>query len=224
MTNQQLEDHITFDHNKVSRHICDMCAMGFAKEAQLKSHIKRHFKPDRKWEKCNECNLYFGNIKFHMNKIHKLGGWGREKCKICDKEFSLKYMKRHLAFVHEQGSLKELQKLPCTICGRVFKTSMQHKAHMDIHQGIRYDCHFCSETYGATSNRSKHMIRKHAVEYEAYKAEESRLKALKKNARFGFAEEEEEGGSQNQETATAVESLDNLVQEGNECVLGGEVL
>lgn len=172
LTPDFLQNHIDFTHRNIPRHICDICGKGFKGANQLTSHRKSHTKI-RTVTQCDVCGLYFIDVATHKKRTHTSNA---VPCSECGKQLNPAYLKKHMNTVHRIGTLLSYD---CSICKRQFKTSDSLKYHMAIHLGIRYPCHFCSETYGAIRNRLKHMQTKHAVEYASFKVQQNMEKLSK---------------------------------------------
>lgn len=170
---EKLDDHINFVHMKMPRVICDVCGKGYNSYSGLTSHQKVHSGDisSVNMGQCDVCGLYFKDVPTHKKNAHTKV---LVNCPECGKQFSKNYIKSHLKVVHAKSSDFE-----CTVCQRPFTSREKLKVHMDIHLGIRYPCHFCSEHYGSTSNRQKHLQAKHPHEWSDFLREKNAAKMAK---------------------------------------------
>lgn len=199
-----LQNHIDFRHRNIPTHICDICGVGCKSINALKGHQKKHSEI-KTVQQCDVCGLYFVDMQAHRSRAHSVS---LVPCEKCGKELSPRYVKRHMDTVHGEGPDRKI--FTCHVCDREFTSKDKMKVHLDIHLGIRYPCHFCAETYGASSNRLKHMQRKHPVEYENFKIH----KNLDKVAKYGIAGNDQsatENASQSAVVEIVVTMEDNQV-------------
>lgn len=201
LTAEMLQNHVDFEHRNIPRHICDICGKGFKTQHGLASHQKSHT-ATKAVEQCTVCGLYFLDMVTHRRRAHLDDN--STQCTICGKKLNLSYVKKHMEMVHTKDKIFD-----CTICARQFTSRDKMRCHMDIHLGIRYNCHFCSETYGAASNRLKHMQRKHTVEYANYKVQ----KNLEKASKYGIANEDPNNPSMIQVTVAMTANDTILIEQ-----------
>lgn len=162
-----LKAHITRHHEEDLKEICEVCGRGFASKWLLSEHRKSH--NPRTTEQCDECLMYFANIKMHKKKMHT--NLELVECRECHKMISPSYYKLHVKQYH--GERKEL---PCEVCGKIFHNQKNLKVHMGLHLGVSYTCRFCPMTFNIMGNRSKHEYRIHAEEYTVWKANQDEEK------------------------------------------------
>lgn len=177
---EMLQSHVDHEHRNIPRHICDICGKGCKTQMSLHSHQKVHTQV-KSVEQCDVCGLYFVDMATHRRRTHQEENM--VTCTVCGKTLKLRYMKKHTETVHGN---KDRPTIDCSICSRKFTTRDKWKCHLDIHLGVRYNCHFCMETYGSASNRLKHMQRKHTVDYANFKVQ----KNLEKATKYGIANED----------------------------------
>lgn len=146
---------------------CHVCGKSFGKEHALKGHMKCH-DIGPQWSQCDICQMFYSDVPSHKKKSHKTEPDVMEECPVCQKMVTR--LKRHTKRNHTG------EKYPCLICGREFKTTASLAMHMAIHMGVRFPCFFCTETYGASSNRLKHMQRKHTDEYAEHRRKQEEAK------------------------------------------------
>lgn len=139
--------------------ICDVCGKGCKSYGELTKHQLVHSEI-RSVAQCDICGLYFKDVAKHQARGHAMN---LEPCGECGKQLSKIYMKKHLATVHAKAP-----SFACTYCPRKFTSKETLKAHVDIHQGVRYQCQFCPEHYGSYRNRHKHLRTKHTEEHANY--------------------------------------------------------
>lgn len=168
---------------------CHICGKNFTNSLALNSHVKYCENGGPTWKECDICNKFFACVKSHKEKVH-VEQVPVVECSVCKKMVKAHYLKRHMELNHSAPD----PKLKCTICDRQFKGTTSLKCHMAIHQGIRFQCYFCSETYGAKSNRSKHLLKKHPEEWAKYKADlEEKVRGQNPYAEGGAVSRGEEG-------------------------------
>lgn len=146
-------------------HICHICGKGFGTNTGLLGHVKYHTKPKPEMSQCDICERSFVNVEQHKLRVHETEE-AYFQCHECGKTIKNSYRQRH---IYRHLMSRSQERIPCPICGKEFKDKVGLKNHYDIHMGVRFACFFCPETYGATSNRNKHLMKKHAEEYAQYK-------------------------------------------------------
>lgn len=165
-----LKSHIKDSHQAAdTKYNCHICGKTFVHKNSFKIHMKLHETGPQRNE-CDICNKMFADVAKHKDRAHNVNGLVYVDCPECQKKCKSTNLKRHIELNHKFTLVK------CTICEKEFKNKDRLRMHMDIHLGIRYPCHFCLETYGNSSNRLKHMQRKHAADYEQYKIEQEKLR------------------------------------------------
>lgn len=168
-----LESHVKSQHQKDQTHfVCDICGKGgYSTERLLLEHQKRH--GERKSEKCEECGLFFFNVKNHKKRVH------REKerfpCKVCGVVMYKQTLQRHMRDFHIKPVL-----IQCPHCPKEFRQKLTFNTHMNIHRGIKFKCNFCPLETSDPGNRYKHMNQAHPIEYGAYKAQKNAEAKIKK--------------------------------------------
>lgn len=151
-----LRGHVQRHHTQTLTEMCETCGKGFASKWLLTAHQKSH--EVKTLEQCDECWKYFAHLPSHKQKVH--GERGVVQCVECGKSISATYYRLHLRQYH--GERKEL---PCEVCGKVFLNQKNYKVHMGLHQGVKYECRFCGDTFNILGNRTKHEKARHLKEY-----------------------------------------------------------
>ncbi|XP_076107393.1 uncharacterized protein LOC143075721 [Mytilus galloprovincialis] len=177
-------------HNRLVRHLCDVCGSSFATAGGLKEHSLRHADENPIY-KCDICDAVFGwkcKLKSHEMKEH--GTY--LLCEICT--YRTKYKdKLTMHLHHEHGQpLPPNQKIhrcdqcdfycinrsklrfhkirhsgeknhTCGQCGKSYLNQHQLKNHINSTHGARtFDCHLCSYVSKRKSELNNHIKSRHS--------------------------------------------------------------
>jgi len=126
---------------------CLACDKIFKIKADFSQHLKQH----NRAYLCTCCDKTFAShsslkrhIYFTTNKDLAV-----EKCHICDKEFSVRYMKEHLKKQH-QGLPKYEN---CPICG---EAKQNIKKHLMMHSEPTFECDICLKKFVTQGRLNEH--------------------------------------------------------------------
>ena len=87
-----------------------------------------------------------------------MGEGAKLKCKFCEKSFLHKVRKdEHEKKVH----LKEVIKIVCTECGKVFRREATMRTHMQIHKDESYQCNLCEKVFDSMYKNKEHRRKVH---------------------------------------------------------------
>ena len=164
---QQLDDHISTQHDSKDKLLCHNCDKTFSRADKLKNHIRSVH--DRiKDKSCDLCDYKTGDnwkLKRHIASLHEGKETGNidtevfsraEKLKVnlknklcdkCDYKTGDNYkLKRHMA-THEGIKIENTKSTQCNLCGKVLINS-RLKRHIEVvHEKIRYQCDFCEKSF-----------------------------------------------------------------------------
>ncbi|KAM7362690.1 uncharacterized protein ACRADG_013268 [Cochliomyia hominivorax] len=135
---------------------CSFCGKLFHSKISLDQHIFSHI--DDNTYKCNICNKSFKTFQCLDN--HQIIHTDNKKfqCDFCEKTFRKKIQK----ITHERTHTGEMP-FSCDQCDKRFRFRSALLAHVKSHTGVKpYSCEYCDKTFADSSNRNKHMRRKHA--------------------------------------------------------------
>lgn len=133
---------------------CNLCNLCFKEKRGCKNHIEQvHFKI--RLHKCDLCDTTFyssAGIKKHFEAVHlKLKPYTCDKCKT---SFSTtNSLKRHMTTHEKTGRYK------CPTCGKKIRHSTTFQEHLDIHNGVKYTCVKCDESYSSKKSLRYHMLK-----------------------------------------------------------------
>ncbi|XP_030752787.1 zinc finger protein 454-like isoform X10 [Sitophilus oryzae] len=117
-------------------------------ESLMHTHNEYVKAPETKLEKYGECTNGQSKPSF--------------KCDICKKTFTTKKaLKKHLMRHTDE------RKIPCKICGKLFRFNYELTAHMRSHEGPTLQCDMCPKMFSHKSHLNAHRKR-HLGEFEAF--------------------------------------------------------
>jgi len=157
MMKKFMEVHVAnFHTQKLS---CYACGKQFNNKSALRRHEGGH---ELNFE-CDICNKKFprkDTLKNHVMVIHMGLSNARERkvlpCKICNKEYSTKSMKRHmLSHTNERPYM-------CSVCDKTFTQSAHLKEHSVIHTNKTFPCDICGSSYTQPQTLKRHIRTAHA--------------------------------------------------------------
>ncbi|XP_067628558.1 zinc finger protein 253-like isoform X3 [Eurosta solidaginis] len=157
-------------------HKCDICEKRFGQATKLSQHMLTH--TGEKPYKCKYCERYF-STKDSLNQHLRVNHFGDDihRCESCplafrfaselrlhstthkdeDPETSERNMK---ALMEMEAKLKQyaLERYPCDVCGKHFKTKRVLNIHKRDHSGVKpHKCNFCEMRFSRTTNLRDHM-------------------------------------------------------------------
>ena len=161
-TNTYTSSSKTYNSKKLENNLlCEYCQKLFSTKGNLRKHINKIHKNNRPF-KCT-----FPNCKKEYECesrliIHERTHTGIKPfvCQICQKSFNERgNLKAHLKF-H-----LEIRPFKCPLCDNTYKTNNVLKDHIKInHYKIKkFNCQFCDKNFGTNSALKKHII-KHTKE------------------------------------------------------------
>lgn len=149
--NAELEEHFISAHS-ADRFKCVFCEKSFARNCNLKLHIRRYHDKSENTE-CPLCGKSFpsrGRLNEHLIQVHPAQ---KHQCHICNKiVVSEKTLKKHL-LLHTNS-----EPFHCPECGKAFKFKRYVTLHMRTHTGNwpTFVCKICNATI-SSEYRTKHM-------------------------------------------------------------------
>lgn len=160
-TMNNLKRHIAINHSNkdgevTKNFMCIECGKRFTASDSLRIHMFSHTgERPYKCEQCDASYVQSGHLKRHVRTAHTRQSIYECQHPGCQKKFfdpsSLTiHMKIH----------SEVRKYQCTICPKVFKTSVVLKKHIKTHQDTKdFECHICSQMLSTNFCLQKHLKR-----------------------------------------------------------------
>ncbi|XP_031356771.1 zinc finger protein 62 homolog [Photinus pyralis] len=140
---------------------CDRCDKTFRFESSLWSHKRRIH------ETANVRTYAKANSKRKMSKFAcnvlswQFSEWSEGMlpmlyCVPCNKSFlTREKFTRHNYYSHTEG------KVPCEVCGKLFKSMWYLKAHSVVHQSHSVECDICNRTFKHAKSLGQHKSQAH---------------------------------------------------------------
>lgn len=136
---------------------CDICQKNFSRKMGLITHLKTHL--GLKEFECKYCGKLFtqnGNLKIH-ERIHTSNH--PYKCSHCSKAFAQKgHMHLHVRTNHTHE--KPFQ---CPQCTWRCTDKQSLNVHIRMHEGVRYACSLCDQSFSRKLTLKDHQKRYHIV-------------------------------------------------------------
>ena len=150
--------------NEITNFQCETCDKLFAKNVNLKIHIRIVHLEEKKFH-CEICNgksfKQSQELKSHVKKIHpkEYGEFQkpREKaeCPICKEKIDKTYLKKHVRTIHE-GKRDHIYK--CEHCGKEYVEKKCLRAHIKRHENVRDEkCNQCGKLFLSTETLRRHI-------------------------------------------------------------------
>ena len=166
---QQLDDHISIQHNSKDKLLCHNCDKTFSRSDKLKNHIKNIH--DRiKDKSCDLCDYKTGDnwkLKRHIASLHESKESGNihteetenVQCSLCEKVFIKSRLSRHIAIVHKK------LKFQCQLCDKNFLGEDKLKVHVKcVHEKVKDKlCDKCDLRFVDNYRLKRHVSQVHAV-------------------------------------------------------------
>uniref|UniRef100_A0A182KA94 C2H2-type domain-containing protein n=1 Tax=Anopheles christyi TaxID=43041 RepID=A0A182KA94_9DIPT len=147
---------------------CEVCDKPFKSKGYLSRHMTEQHLNDGPGFSCEHCSRTFQTQR-QMN-AHR-PAHETTVCNDCGKTVSIRYLKKHVALIHE--SLR--QWFMCDLCGKNFSSSMVLDRHIKQHQGIetieKVDCPFCGKQLNGKYNLQKHVRCMHLEAGKGYRCD-----------------------------------------------------
>ncbi|RZC42243.1 zf-AD domain containing protein [Asbolus verrucosus] len=146
-----LKDHLKI-HSGDKSVICTYCGKSFTSQRYLKVHLRVHTK--EKPHACKFCDKKYSQatpLTLHVRAVHT--GEKPYGCSICEKRFISRtllnaHLKAHSLRSHRYKVhySQKSKTLPCSECGKFFRTESALKTHMEVHEKtLKYYCDFCDK-------------------------------------------------------------------------------
>ncbi|XP_060597196.1 uncharacterized protein LOC132751100 isoform X2 [Ruditapes philippinarum] len=127
-------------HTKAVTFTCHLCQRLFAREVNLQSHLELHKKKGA----------------MRSTEEEKRRAENNNKCEQCKKIFSsVNALQRHIKDMHE-----EHPRVPCPICGKMFKNEGNVQRHSKIHVGP-FTCPHCVKVFTDRIEYYEHIKSEH---------------------------------------------------------------
>ena len=145
----RLNYHIDKFHNE-KIYECDECKKQVPTKVSLQAHKRRYHSERNKYfcDRCEYASFEERFVKHHVSKIHE---GKRFYCDNCEKTFADdSSLRQHIRRDHKKEFLL------CTKCE--FKTLRNYrlKEHMNMHEGISFNCNTCNYKTHSKPNYKKH--------------------------------------------------------------------
>uniref|UniRef100_A0A182WQS9 Transcription factor grauzone n=1 Tax=Anopheles minimus TaxID=112268 RepID=A0A182WQS9_9DIPT len=158
-------EHIA-SHRGIIR--CELCDKSFNSKSYLLRHMAeqhREAQQDKTYA-CEHCARSFHTKR--QRDGHRIVH-NTTKCTVCGKSVNTRYIKRHIAQVHESTRKCYM----CDLCGQDFSGSMALDRHIKQHQGIdlieKMQCTYCGKQLRGKYNMQKHIQRMHLEPGKVYR-------------------------------------------------------
>ena len=171
---------------QIAAKTCTVCKKILASKASMALHMKARHGPGESIKQCPECGVEVKFLDQHIKVQHTEGGNlktikctydgcesmfrvrngmlqhlkhahtdEREQCTICGEW--LKNLSDHIRTTHKTG-----KQFPCEECAKIFYNTFDRRVHIErIHQGIKYMCPMCGQTYQGIKD---HMKSAHGIQ------------------------------------------------------------
>lgn len=155
-TEDDLDDHVKWDHNKSGQ--CRYCGKKIDKAKALKHHELRHMQESSHHE-CPDCKRVFKTKTGLRHHAATHTGQFKFCCDFCGRGF----MSRMMLEEHRSCHTKE-ERYVCDICGQKFSFQSTYWIHKKWHETpFPYKCNFCDRFFKHSSLLAVHK-RKHTGE------------------------------------------------------------
>ncbi|XP_050076252.1 transcription factor grauzone-like [Anopheles maculipalpis] len=149
---------------------CELCDRTFkSKRYQLQHVAEQHAdEQESKPFRCEQCEKTFHTKR--QRDAHRIAH-EVTVCKLCGKTVNIRYLKKHIAQIHDAPSLAFM----CDLCGKNFSSSLVLDRHIKQHQGIDtieiVQCARCGKKLRGKYNMQKHMQRMHLEVDQVHRCE-----------------------------------------------------
>ncbi|XP_052895432.1 zinc finger protein 845-like [Anopheles moucheti] len=150
---------------------CELCSKTFTSKSYLIRHTaEQHLAAQKsKSYACEHCDRTFHTKK--RRDVHRTVH-DRTMCQICDKSVRIRYLKQHIAQIHDTPRKCYM----CDLCGKNFTSSLSLDRHIKQHQGIQtietLQCKHCDKQLRGKYNMLKHIQRMHQEVGNVYTCDE----------------------------------------------------
>ena len=146
--------------------MCDKCDFSAPHKLLLQHHTltKHDIDKHKKCPCCDFTTMKTQALCIHIDNHHPEHDNKKFICDKCGKNFIYESSLKH----HESSRCKLLvnngiKPHLCTSCGSRFPTPQELKRHIDsVHEGIRYNCDYCSYTATRKDHLSRHVKQSHS--------------------------------------------------------------
>ncbi|CAK1592446.1 unnamed protein product [Parnassius mnemosyne] len=121
----------------------------------LKRTVLRHACALHLAHACPTCGQQFttkSKLVYHRSVCHQ----ERPQCDCCGKVFANKMTLKYHLKILPQSKPKEKLHLPCKGCDKVFHSKKSYRAHVVIHNGLKYPCPICGKLFMWKRNLARH--------------------------------------------------------------------
>ena len=167
-TKTDLIQHLKRDHSQLKPFVCEICNSAHPFENKLKQHIQQVHEKVKPY-KCEICPWVFGrvsNLNKHRRYVHEKER--RFECPHCNRKIARREdLVNHIKMVHER-----LRPYPCDNCEYICGTTFNLKKHqLLMHSNLRAElpCSECGKLFKTKDKVKVHMKYVHSSEKRPYK-------------------------------------------------------
>lgn len=178
VSEEQLQKHVDYVHNKPRPFECPYCDKSFAFKQGLERHMVRH-DPSQNLHACEICNESFPTLTKLQQHLPKHAGKRRYPCKYCPKSFLLSHhLTRHVRNTHNTPKGQSPKNDPklrkkeiiCTTCGETFKSHETFIKHTAEHASQDLVCPLCKIKFDSVETMDTH-VEEHALATQHFTCE-----------------------------------------------------
>ncbi|XP_035712268.1 gastrula zinc finger protein XlCGF57.1-like [Folsomia candida] len=147
-------------HGPDAKMKCEVCGKISKNRLALSCHMW-NLHSDRKRPSCDTCGRVFANLtnlRRHINTAHGTKERPRLPCTFpgCEKTYlSKQHISEHVKTEHSHNPVR----IPCTLCGKEFKTRKELEQHISTHTTEKpFKCATCGRSFAQIGKMKRHEV------------------------------------------------------------------